>query len=967
MADYNKGYNNADDVAKQADQAYQNAGRNVANAGRAANKAGKMYKAAKAAENGKKVAAAAKAAKGAATVLSWKVIAIIALVLVAFVLILCVIELMPSIVGNSFLHTNDPETLSDNRDITSVESFEESVELMKEKTEQVKETTTKIFEEAYADTYNELKSLSISPSQIATYAGGSAEVFIDMSRLPTRLPTAIEEDATVLIACAYSAAMKNAISEEAFEYYQGVTDENEMLSSATDFRIKLSSLLDKENVLRKYGNYIFGGDFATTADGKIIPVEEEVITYTYVITEDAWGVPIAEFSSAQSTQNGELNVSNGGAFAPSGDAVTSAWSQGKTTVTTQRIIYHVEPLMFQTGWKLLFEEAFGVELDELYDPDFHEETTYHDMVVEMCNLLGRELYGEVWVPITEITNVELALNDPNYTNLYTQAEYFYYITATHPVVLFAMSQLHRGGTEEIALANEYQKWYIDFAGGNSSIPGDWQTYNWCAIFVSWIFYQLEYFGKDWEPGTRGDHADFTTYPDTGVSNAYRNFVVATARVNEFYRYFKARGEFFTPSERPEPEPGDLIIIERDGDEIMDHIAVVVETVNGKVIVAGGNQRCSDHGAYEVTMVSYQLDDERIFGYCTPDYPADYIDQDVYYANWIKEHGYNGCDTAAYISTQKQAEEYAAVFQYIGRYIGYPEDMGAKVPMDKAELDRLLDAGLGVQIIYEENATDTLQGAPKGQELGAKAAQYAFEELDLPEGTVIYFCHDEVANPSDYEAIKSFLEAAKAECAKYGYKIGIYGPYNIVDWLADQGGVCDAYWQTLGWSEYKVSDKLTSYQASGCIHIDGVAYGVDLNTSADPAQIGAVIDPSKYYFNHLFREVAEYYNTRSERYDVVPNAEFIMEEIEKWFAEESIEAQKFSNWLDKNAGKSAVFDEQMENFLERYTGQIVNQVTSDFSDLLYPESAKPNQEYTPSTSVVSGKDAINIKPGQQFQK
>ena len=58
-----------------------------------------------------------------------------------------------------------------------------------------------------------------------------------------------------------------------------------------------------------------------------------------------------------------------------------------------------------------------------------------------------------------------------------------------------------------------------------------------------------------------------------------------------------------------------------------------------------------------------------------------------------------------------------------------------------------------------------------------------------------------------------------------YKIGVYGSYDVVEWLHRQN-ICNCFWQCMAWSYGKMSECATMYQKTSGRVIGGV--NVDLN-------------------------------------------------------------------------------------------------------------------------------------------
>lgn len=160
----------------------------------------------------------------------------------------------------------------------------------------------------------------------------------------------------------------------------------------------------------------------------------------------------------------------------------------------------------------------------------------------------------------------------------------------------------------------------------------------------------------------------------------------------------------------------------------------------------------------------------------------------------------GVDTAARI-TRNQAE---ALFNngvsFVGRYL---VDQKMSKAITDSEAKYILDAGLGILLIYETSATRAKAGESAGKQDGYAAYALA-KQIGVPTNCVIYFAVDYDAPKNDYAAIEAYLYAAKAACAPY--RCGVYGKADLINAVK-----ADAYMQCVAWSYGVVSTKTNVYQ------------------------------------------------------------------------------------------------------------------------------------------------------------
>lgn len=137
----------------------------------------------------------------------------------------------------------------------------------------------------------------------------------------------------------------------------------------------------------------------------------------------------------------------------------------------------------------------------------------------------------------------------------------------------------------------------------------------------------------------------------------------------------------------------------------------------------------------------------------------------------------------------------------------------------AERDELLNAGLGIGLIWETSADRVLGGAPAGQQDAGLANNYA-NTLQAPSWCPIYYATDFHAQGGQITGpICDYYRAAR----DYGGReVRVYGGAPVIDHMHDHLGL-QAGWQAAAasWSEYRMSPHSAMHQQ--------VAYVLD-NTS-----------------------------------------------------------------------------------------------------------------------------------------
>jgi hypothetical protein len=160
-----------------------------------------------------------------------------------------------------------------------------------------------------------------------------------------------------------------------------------------------------------------------------------------------------------------------------------------------------------------------------------------------------------------------------------------------------------GGTDIVAVA-------LAEDGKASNIAGQtyWRWYGfayrdeWCAMFVSWC-------------------ADQCGYIESGVIPKFA-YVPAGAE------WFKEKGQYQSRSSGYLPKPGDIVFISWGGNGSYSHVGIVESCDGTYVNTIEGNTGVTP-GYYKIRRNEFTVNDLRITGYGTPDYPTTSIgDEDL---------------------------------------------------------------------------------------------------------------------------------------------------------------------------------------------------------------------------------------------------------------------------------------------------------------------------------------------------
>lgn len=148
---------------------------------------------------------------------------------------------------------------------------------------------------------------------------------------------------------------------------------------------------------------------------------------------------------------------------------------------------------------------------------------------------------------------------------------------------------------------------------------------------------------------------------------------------------------------------------------------------------------------------------------------------------------------------------------------------------RQEYQDLTDAGIKVTLNWEFAALDWLVGKLVGAD-HAKAAVSQARWLGYPQGHEIIGSADFDMNRTQWTgACKGYAQAFASVIKDAGYRPGVYGPYDVLQWVRDDG-LMDVFWQSMstGHSQGRNANQFADTQLwqKGPMTIGGVS--VDYN-------------------------------------------------------------------------------------------------------------------------------------------
>lgn len=203
---------------------------------------------------------------------------------------------------------------------------------------------------------------------------------------------------------------------------------------------------------------------------------------------------------------------------------------------------------------------------------------------------------------------------------------------------------------------------------------------------------------------------------------------------------------------------------------------------------------------------------------------------------MKNRTIKGVDSASPVTAAAAAALYADGVRFSGRYL---VPVYYAKALSKYEAGIIRSAGLALLLIWETSADRAKGGYAAGKQDGETAYRLA-REMGVPAGTAIYFAVDYCPIDSEYDAIAAYIRAAGNACKEY--EAGVYGSYYVVEAMAERGA-CGKFWQFVGGSGGKVSEKAQVYQYQGQNGLEAqitakkAGFAVDMNSCTDMAEAG----------------------------------------------------------------------------------------------------------------------------------
>lgn len=148
-------------------------------------------------------------------------------------------------------------------------------------------------------------------------------------------------------------------------------------------------------------------------------------------------------------------------------------------------------------------------------------------------------------------------------------------------------------------------------------------------------------------------------------------------------------------------------------------------------------------------------------------------------------------------------------------LGYTVVMRYLVPdtyykhLSENEARILTDNSFKIGVVYETTGQTPKRGISAGEHDAEEALKCA-KALNMPNTACIYFAVDyEPITTNDFYNISNYFIGVKSVLGDT-YKMGVYGNFAVVEWLARQN-ICNCYWQCVAWSYGNLSASATMYQ------------------------------------------------------------------------------------------------------------------------------------------------------------
>lgn len=158
---------------------------------------------------------------------------------------------------------------------------------------------------------------------------------------------------------------------------------------------------------------------------------------------------------------------------------------------------------------------------------------------------------------------------------------------------------------------------------------------------------------------------------------------------------------------------------------------------------------------------------------------------------------------------------SAGYPGVVRYAGTP---GRPKNITRAEFEDMDMSGVGVALVYENQAGDALNGFGAGQ-ASARAILADANHIGFPPSRPLYFaCDRDIVTEQQFTAVMSYLDGAASVIG--AQRVGVYGEHDVVK-RALEGGHARYGWQTVAWSGGKHYAGAHLYQLAGYVYPGGV--------------------------------------------------------------------------------------------------------------------------------------------------
>ena len=200
---------------------------------------------------------------------------------------------------------------------------------------------------------------------------------------------------------------------------------------------------------------------------------------------------------------------------------------------------------------------------------------------------------------------------------------------------------------------------------------------------------------------------------------------------------------------------------------------------------------------------------------------------------------NACDTRFEITNDMAKLLKKNGYIYVGRYL----TGGNYKELREGEVERILEEGLQLFPIFQENGTEASSFSYEIGKENAKVALYSARDKGMPNGTTIYFAVDYDAIDQEVtEHIIPYFQGVKEIMQDTEYKIGVYGARNICTRVSGYNLASTSF----------VSDMSTGFSGN-------VGYKLPSNWNFDQISNITISDPtygSLEIDKDIYREIAQ---------------------------------------------------------------------------------------------------------------